>query len=212
MKDIPLFITQSGVASLILKEIPYNGRAYIRIQESQTPLELLSECVDFCKATNADTVYAAGCSELERYPLYCQIVKMTCDRNSLADTDAAIFPVTEGTLEEFRSIYNQKMKDVPNAAFMTTTAAKDMLKKGNGYFIHRGEVLLGIGIADGDEIHAIAAVTPGAGRDVLLALNHALSGDRIDLQVAASNRAAMNLYDRLGFICVGEVARWYKII
>ena len=150
MKDIPLFATQSGVASLILKEIPYNGRAYIRIQESQTPLELLKESVDFCKAVGAEFVYATGCGALESYPLHCQIIKMTCDRNSLDDTDAAVFPVTESALERFRSIYNQKMKDVPNAAYMTITDAKHMLAEGNGYFVHRQDDLLGLGIADGN--------------------------------------------------------------
>lgn len=212
MKNIPLFTTESGVASLILAEIPYNGRAYIRIQESKTPLELLNECIDFCRAVGAMDIYATGCEVLERYPLYCQIIKMTCGRYSLDDTDAAVFPVTESTLEEFRTVYNQKMKDVPNAAYMTTHAAKDFLAKGNCYFVHRGDALLGIGIADGEQIHAIASVVSGAGRDVLLALTHALTGDNIYVEVATANTAAMNLYNKLGFICVSEIEKWYKIL
>ena len=31
MKDIPAFTTENGIASLILREIPYREEAYIRI-------------------------------------------------------------------------------------------------------------------------------------------------------------------------------------
>ena len=49
MKDIPVFTTEFGVASLILKEIPYRREAYIRIQTTQQPQELLKECISFCR-------------------------------------------------------------------------------------------------------------------------------------------------------------------
>ena len=137
---------------------------------------------------------------------------MCCDRTGVPDTDAALFPVVENTLEQFRQIYNQKMKDVPTAAFMTLSDARNMLAKGNGSFVHRNGELLGIGIADGDTIHGIAAVLPGAGRDVLLALNHALSGDRILVEVASNNQPAMRLYSQLGFVCISEIESWYKIL
>ena len=34
MKDFPVFTTENGVASLILKEIPYRGEAYIHLRDS----------------------------------------------------------------------------------------------------------------------------------------------------------------------------------
>jgi hypothetical protein len=34
MRDIPMFTTEYGVASLVLKEIPYQAAAYITIQDS----------------------------------------------------------------------------------------------------------------------------------------------------------------------------------
>ena len=47
MKDFPFFTTEHGVATLILKEIPYQETAYIILRDSQEPLALAGECVDF---------------------------------------------------------------------------------------------------------------------------------------------------------------------
>ena len=35
MRDFPIFTSEFGVSSLILKEIPYRGEAYIRIRDVQ---------------------------------------------------------------------------------------------------------------------------------------------------------------------------------
>ena len=37
MKDFPMFTTEFGIASLILREIPYRGEAFILIQDTQQP-------------------------------------------------------------------------------------------------------------------------------------------------------------------------------
>ena len=54
MKDFPVFTTENGVASLILKEVPYRGEAYIHLRDSQDPKALLEECVSFCAACGAE--------------------------------------------------------------------------------------------------------------------------------------------------------------
>ena len=69
MRDFPMFTTENGIASLILKQIPYWGSAYIRIQDSKEPEMLLAECVDFCHCAGAQKIYATGHSVLEKYPL-----------------------------------------------------------------------------------------------------------------------------------------------
>ena len=212
MRDMPMFTTTNGVASLTLREIPYKKTAYIRIQDTQAPNDLLRECCDFCKAVGAEHVYATGHRIVETYPVHTEIWRMTCFRSTLPDADAALFPVQEKTLEQWRTIYNEKMLNVPNARFMTTMDAKELLAKGNGYFIHRDNVLLGIGIASGDCVDAIAAVIPGAGKDVLLSLSHALSADQIKLKVASKNQKAIRLYEELGFIKTERIEIWYQII
>ena len=42
MKDFPMFTTDFGVASLILKEVPYQGCSYIIIRDALQPEELTS--------------------------------------------------------------------------------------------------------------------------------------------------------------------------
>ena len=70
MRDFPVFSTENGVGSLVLKEIPYNGAAYVTIHSSSFPTEFLNECVEFCRAVGARDVYAAGDDCLRQYPLH----------------------------------------------------------------------------------------------------------------------------------------------
>ena len=211
MKDIPLFTTENGAASLTLREIPYRGIAYIKIQSSLTPEALVEECAEFCIACGAQTVVAAGHPALEKYPLRNAVIQRWRSLEGLPDTDAALFPVQEKTLKQWLEIYNTGMKNVANAAWMTEKDGREMLEKGDGYFVHRGDTLLGIGKASGGKIGAIVAVQKGAGADVVLALCHALTEDSAMLEVASNNERAVRLYDRLGFLLTAELSRWYLV-
>lgn len=211
MLDIPVFTTQNGVASLGLKQIPYTAKAYIRLQDTCEPEVFLRECCDFCRAAGAEQVYAAGHAILENYPLYTQIVKMCRPLEGLPQTDAALFPVTEQTIEQWRQIYNSRMSGVPAAAFMTAVDARRHLKAGDAYFVHKGNTLLGIGVAAGERIDAVISAVPGVGQEVLLALCNALSGDRVVLEAALENKPAMALYRRLDLVVTEAVHKWYRI-
>lgn len=211
MKDIPIFTTEFGVASLVLKEIPYQETAYITIRDSLEPEKLLEECVGFCRACGAEKIYATGHLILESRPLLTAMWEMRRDVAGISDTDAALWPVQEQTLSHWREIYNQKVKNIPNGAWMTETDGKAMLQKGDGYFIHRGGELLGIGRASGEMIDWVASVKPGAGRDAVCALAHALTGDVAVLTVASENKKAVRLYESLGFLKSKEISRWYAV-
>lgn len=211
MRDIPVFTTENGVATLILNQIPYTRRAYIHLRCTQRPLALLKDCVDFLRMTGAEELFATGDPALEVYPLYTRVIRMSRLREGLPETDAALLPVTAEKLEQWRQIYNERMADVNQGAFMSIADAQKLLAQGNGYFVHREGTLLGIGIAEGEEVSALASVHPGGGRATLLALNHALSGERICLTVASSNARAMHLYENMGFISVDELSVWYRI-
>ena len=210
MRNIPMFATQYGVASLTLQDIPYRGDAYIKIQSSAEPEELLKECIGFCTMAGAERIYAAGDSLLEAYPFHTAILRMSGTVSHLR-TDVSILPVTAGSLERWREIYNQKMENVPNASYMSSFEAQKLLKEGNGYFVHSQGDLLGIGIASGDEIKAIASVKPGAGADVFAALCGALASEDVQLEVASTNVPALRLYEKMGLICTAEVSRWYRV-
>lgn len=149
MKNIPMFTTENGVASLILQEIPYRQEAYVHIRSTAAPEAFFRECVDFCKMAGAEKIYLTGHPLLEtRYSFHTSVLRL---RRALPENreSGCLFPVQRETLENFREIYNRRMAKVDNAATLTLSGAEDMLKRGDGYFVHDGNTLLGIGIASG---------------------------------------------------------------
>ncbi len=212
MRNIPIFTTENGVAALTLSEIPYKACAYIRLQSSLEPEVLLRECCDFCRAAGAEKVYATGHVLLDKYPLHTEIWEMSVMRQNMDETDAALFPVTGDTAQQWRAYYNERMDDLPNSVTMTEFRMQELLNKGCAYFVHREGEILGIGVAAGGKIEAIATVKKGSGREVLLALKNALSEDEITVEVASANQKAIDLYQRMEFVKTQLVASWYKII
>ncbi len=211
MRDIPMFTTENGAASLILREIPYTAVAYVRIQSSLRLPSLVEDCAAVCKAAGAERVYATGHEELEKYPLHTSILQMRCRRETLPETDACLLPVTKDTLEDWRRLYNRRMSGVDNAAWLTMDGAKEMLQKKDGYFVQDGTQLLGIGRASGGQIDAVISAAAGQGKQVLLALCGALCEDEVELTVASTNIRALKLYASLGFCRVRELSRWYRV-
>ena len=211
LRNIPVFTTEFGVASLILESVAARKEAYVRIQSSLEPIKLIEECVAFCKACGAEKVYATGHEALESYPLHTSVLQMNADRSAVGETDAMLFPLQEQTAARWRGIYNEAMMTVDNAAWMSERAMKELIADGSGYFVHRDGKLLGIGKASGDRIDAVVSSVRGMGAEVVRALAHALSSDTVTIEVAATNRRAVSLYERLGFVKTKELSRWYKI-
>lgn len=211
MKNIPFFTTENGAASLVLREIPYSRRAYIRILDSLEPEALLRECVSFCRMAGAEQVYATGSKILDRYPFHTSVIRMRCPLDEIGDTDAALWPVQPNTLSKWRDIYHERMAGVPNSAWMTMDEAKAMLEAGEGYFVHRNGKLLGIGKVSGSKLDAVVSVERGQGVTVVRALCHAITDDLVTLEVASENMPAMKLYTKLGFIPCEEISRWFCV-
>lgn len=211
MKDIPMFTSEYGVASLFLKEIPYRGRAHIKIQSSLEPDKLLEECISFCRMCGAQWIDAAGHEYLEKYPLITSLSLMTRPLEGLPSMDACLFPMTEATMQKWLDICNERMANIPNAAFMDSKDGKELLEKGSAYFIHDNGELLGIGVASGDFIDTVIAVKPGAGETVVRSLATILTDDTVRLMVADVNTRAVKLYERLGFVRVKELSRWHLV-
>ena len=212
MRNIPMFTTDLGVASLVLDQIPYRQTAYVHIQDTAQLTEFADECRQFCRAAGADYVLAAGNDGLKAFPLAYEIITMVCPLESMADTDVALMPVTEETLSQWLEVYNQKMVAVDGATYMSIRDGKVLLEEGSGYFIHKDGEMLGIGKAAGETLDALATVVPGAGEIVVLALCHALSGPLVQVQVASTNQRGIRLYERMGFVPTKVEKQWYRLL
>ena len=213
MKDIPLFDTETGVSTLVLKEIPYKQIAYVTVRDVQ-PGGLqahLEECVSFCRMCGAERIYVTGHPELSRFPLYCRVIPMALTMTAPEEPEACLFPVTEATVKRWREICNERLRAVDNAATMTAHDEKQIISSKGAYFVHdRGE-LLGIGWIKGSEILVIASVKPGSGQRVLRALLTVADSDRVTLEVASTNLRAIRLYETLGFLPCAQERSWYQI-
>ena len=213
MKDIPMFTTEYGIASLTLAEIPYRQEAYIRVRSVMPGKleELLAECVGFCRAVGAEKVYAGDWGELEGYPLKASVIEMQAD--ALPDWEKVenLFPVTEQTVSRWREICNKRMAGVDCAATLTAASEKQIISSGGAYFIHHGGELLGTGWMEGENLLLVCGVQPGVGERLMHTLMSLNEGGRIRLEVASTNERAIRLYERLGFLKTKELNRWYRV-
>lgn len=211
MKDFPMFTTEYGVASLVLREVPYRQEAYIHILDSCQPEELLEECVSFCRAVGAEKIYARGHEMLERFPLHSVI----CEMRGEARVDEAkvenLWPVTAETIGKWRQLINERMAGVDNAGTLVSNGEQEILDSGGAYFVHHQGELLGAGWIVGDEILLVAAVQPGAGARVMHTLMSLVPNQQLRLDVVSTNSRAIRLYEKLGFIKTAEKRRWYRV-
>lgn len=211
MKDFPLFTTENGIASLTLKEISYKGDAFIQIQDSLMPEQLLEECIGFCTACGAERIFAAGSPFLEKFPLQSVLYEMRGIPSFDPNAVYHLWPVTEETAGQWRRIYNERMRNVFNARTLESRDEPLLVQSLGTYFIHDSGKLLGIGWLEEQTLRAIASVVPGAGEKILNTLISLNPGVALDLEVASSNTKAIQLYEKFGFIKVKELNHWYQL-
>jgi len=211
VKNIPLFSTDSGVASLILEEIPYKQEAYIKIQSSQVPEKLLNECIDFCKAIGANLVFATGHEFLRQYPVYTELIQMQCKRANILPSDLELKPVEDHMLQCWCDLYNANMRNVPNASTMVVQRLMKLTDEKRCYFVYDDQRLVGIGMIAADKVEGIVSLVSGMGADVMRALCGRLEGEYVTVEVAHNNVPAVKLYKKLGFSKVRTVSTWYCV-
>ena len=214
MRDFPIFTTEYGVSSLVLKEIPYRNEAYICIRDVQEDFfrEHLEECVSFCRMCGAERIFAAGNGKLEEYPLYTSVLRMVGPVSFEEERMANLFPVTEETVGKWRGIYNEAMRSVDNAGTLESREEGKIVDSSSAYFVHRDGEVLGIFWLEGNKLLAVAAVKKGAGETVMHTMMSLVPEETMELEVASTNHRAIGLYERLGFVKTAEVSRWYQVL
>ncbi len=212
MKDFPMFTTEFGVASLILKEIPYRSEAYIIIQDTQQPEQLLQECISFCRMCGADRIYARGHEITQGYPLHCAVYEMRAEVRIDDSKVEMLFPVTEETVGQWRQLMNERLRSVDNAATLEKKDEKEILSSSGAYFVHRSGQMLGAGWLEENELKLIASAQSGAGERVLHTLLSVAAQQEVKLDVVSTNERAIHLYEKYGFIKTAERRRWYRVL
>ena len=211
MRDFPLFTTEFGVASLVLREIPYRGEAFITIQDTQQPEELLKECISFCRACGAEKIYAKGHSILESYPLHCIVYEMRGTVQVDESKVENLWPVTEETVGKWRAFLNEKMRPVDNSGTLVKKGEQQILDSGGAYFVHHQGELLGAGWVVGNELLLVASAKAGAGERVCHTLFSLIPDGEVKLDVVSTNSRAIHLYEKLGFLVTGAHRTWYDV-
>lgn len=204
-----MFTTEYGIASLVLKEIPYRQEAYICIHASEQPKELLEECVAFCRACGAEKIYAQNHEYLERYPIHTTVVKMQGIARVDEDKVENLWPVTEQTVAQWREFMNDRLKNVDGAETLDRQSEMEILTSG-AYFVHKDGQMLGAGWLKYGKLLLVAA-NPGMGEQVMHTLMSLQPDEPIELEVANTNIPAVRLYHKLGFLETEELIKWYKV-
>ena len=137
MKDIPVFSCPDGIATLILREVPFRGEGYILVRGVFGTLEgLLAECAGFCRAAGAERLFAAGEADFSGYPAAIRILGRSAPRESLLPAPEAVrlVPVTEKTAADWAREYNARFRAVPAAESCSPAEERALAAGGEAAF------------------------------------------------------------------------------
>lgn len=211
MKDIPIFTAAAGIATLVLREVPDWGKAYILPRGVFTnAADLAAECAAFCRAAGAKQVYIRLTEPAEGCNFACEVWELARSGADLPEPTRSLTltPVRPDNTEAYRSLYNRRYRDVSLAAHCAAADPESI--RGAWLYEEAGEVL-GLGqIVDG-ELRAIASDRPGLGYDLALALLRTCPAEVYTLKAASDNAPALRLYERLGFEKRAVLGKWYRV-
>lgn len=215
MKDIPVFTGAHGIATLVLKEIPWSGCGYVIVRSIWTNAEaFLQECLGFCRACGAAQVYASwGCETLPAEHAY-DMVQMEREKMGLPlGTPVELEVLTRENAPEFLQVYDRSFRDVPNAASYGQKDIARLLGEDTAYLVRREGVCAAIAEISKEGLEAVAVLPEyrGLGYDVTLAVLPMIPSKTLRLKVASTNERAMALYARIGFVKTAVLSRWWAV-
>lgn len=216
MKDIPIFTTPAGTASLILREIPYKKTACVFIR-SVLPggMEtVLSDCRTFCVQAGAERVLVTADEPLD-LPLDHEMLELSRSKSGLPflEEPARLEPLTWENAPDYQSVYNRLFATIPTAATCDKTALSRLVPSGTAFLTRMDGKPAGIGVAEGSELRVVGVLPEyrGLGCRLTLTLLEKLEGPDLFLSVSSTNKPALRLYERLGFQNRRILGRWYLL-
>lgn len=220
LNNIPVYFSSGGTATLILREIPYSGRAYILLR-TLFPDSLdaaVRDCVNFCVQCGAGRCFVSldGATEPLPLPHAYDILRLHCNKADLPTPAAPVplIPITPENDSHYLRIYNRCFAEVSHALFYDRGQLQRIYREGQSAFLALAPdgAPCGIGELHGNELAAVALLPEyrGRGTDLTLALLEHCPGPEITLTVASDNGPALALYDRLGFRVTATESSWYN--
>lgn len=218
MKDLPVFTCEHGVATLILREIPYKRNAYVLIRSYRpgSLRALMEESRQFCVLAGAERVSVSSDEPLENLKHLHDLAEMRCRRDGLPalEEPVELEAVTEKNGKAFLEIYNRLFFSIPNAVTYTRQDLERVLRERSAFLAVVDGRPAGIGEWRGGEL-AVIGVLPAfrglGGRLTLSVIGRMTAVDEVKLHVSTANLPAMKLYRRLGFVQTRVLSRWYAL-
>ena len=215
MKDIPVFTGSHGVATLILSQIPWSGCGYVMVRSVWDDTKaFLDECLGFCCACGAETVYASWDMEDLPAPHGYDMVSLTMEKSKLSQEESiATEDLTEHNSEAFLNIYNTCFQTIPHAAAYGKKDIQRLLGEETAYLVKRGGEYAAIAEISKEVLEAIAVLPRyrGLGYDLARTVLQNVPSKTLKLKTASTNERARALYRRLGFANEQIISRWWKL-
>lgn len=217
MQNIPIFTAEHGLASLILREIPYSGRAYVMVRSvwKGRTQALLEECRQFCCAAGAQEVFASW--DLEDLPARhaYDVLELSRPREGLPLPAEPVEPepLSEANAAEYLDIYNRCFRGLPGAASYGREDMRRLMGKNLAFLAKRRGRYAAVAELGAGRLAGVAVLPEfhGLGHDWALTVLARLETPELTLRVASTNARALALYRRLDFGGDRTVSRWWRL-
>lgn len=205
MQNIPIFTGVHGMATLILKEIPTSGLAYVLVRSvwQNSLAGLLAECRDFCRAAGAETVYGSwDCRDLPAEHAY-DVWELTLEWDKLPPPpeEVPLTPLTARNGQDYLSVYNRCFAKMPGHASYDRRDIQRLQGKDLAFLVYRDGVPAAVAELGDNKLEGLGVLPEfrGLGYSLALTVLGRLPGPALTLRVVSTNARALALYRRIGF-------------